>query len=421
MSSWEKYYSEKTLLIHEAIEHIKPQRNILIPGFCSEPIDLVDQLINQKKRLIHSNIFTLVQGGSCKYATHENAKYFKVHTFLAAPQLKSAFLSGSSDYIPTNMSGIPRWLSENRIDAVLVQVSPPDKEGYCSLGISVDFMKTAIQFGGLVIAEVNKHMPQTFGDTKVHVKEINWFVLSDHPLNTIDIKEASETEKQIGRNVAELIPHRATFQIGIGSIAESILESLEGKVDLGVHSGTYSDKMIDLIESGTVTNRYKNIRPGIITSTSVTGTQKIYDYVNENDFVELYSVDYTHHPKTISEIENFYSINSALEVDITGQVNAERLGKLQIAGVGGQMDFIQGSKWSKGGRSIIALPSTAKNDTISRISFKAAAVTTLKTEVDYLVTEYGVAKLFGKSLRARVHEISAIAHPDFRKELMDTL
>ena len=421
MFNWERHLSNRTVTAMEAINIIQPRQNILVSAFCNEPVELINQLILRKKELEKTNIFTLVQGGSCDYANSENARYFNTYTFLAGPQLKSSFKSGSSFYISTNISQIPRWLSENPMDIVFVQITPPNEEGYCSLGISVDYMKSAIQTGKIIIAEVNEQMPWSHGDTQVHVENIDYFVYVNHSLNTIEVKNETTIEKKIGENVADLVPHRATFQIGIGNIAESVLDSLNGKIDLGVHSGTYSDGMIKLIENGTITNRYKNIHNEKLVSTSVTGTKKIYDYINGNRQIELYPVDYTHNPTVLSKIDNFYSINSALEVDITGQVNSEKIGSTQIAGVGGQMDFIQGAKWSKGGRSIIAMPSTAKNDAISRIKLQVATVTTLKSEIDYIVTEYGVAKLFGKSLRDRVHEIASVAHPDYRKELLKNI
>ena len=363
----------------------------------------------------------MIQGSPCVYGKQECMPYFKIRTFLSSSLLKNIIFHGDSDYIPINLSKIPEWILRYGIDVALIQVTPPNDEGYCNLGVSVDFIKTAVQYCKLVIAQVNEKLPWTYGDTTIHVTDIDAFVLSNRTVLEIPQRPITEIEKKIGENVAELIPDRATIQIGIGNISESVLKSLKFKKDLGVHSGTFSDGLIDLIENGVITNHYKKINKGKVVSTSVSGTKNLYQYVHKNKLFELYPVNYTHNINVLSQIDRFYSINSALEVDLTGQVNAEKVDFYQVAGVGGQMDFIHGSQASNQGKSIIALPSTAKNNTVSRIAFQLTNVTSLKSEIDYVVTEYGVATLFGKTLTERARELISVAHPNFRKELKESL
>lgn len=414
---WKRYYDSRIVTAEQAISSILPNQSILIAPLSNEPQTLVEQLIEQRNRIQTSYIYTMVQGSRCKYASSDCLPFFKIRTFLSSPLLKGAFTEGDCDYIPINMSKIPDWLKHKEIDTVLMQVSPPNEKGFCSLGVSVDFMKTAIQYGKNIIAQVNSEVPWIFGDTAVHVNEIDSFVVSNRPILEMSPKPLTDVERKIGEYVAEIIPDKSTFQIGVGSIAESILLNLEYKNDLGVHTGTFTDGIIRLIEKGVINNKYKNLNKGKIVATNIFGTRKLYDYVHNNPLFELYSVEYTHDINTLSKIQNFYSINSALEVDLTGQINAEKFGSYPIAGVGGQMDFIKGSQASPGGKSIIALPSTAKNDSISRISKKVAYVTSLKSEIDYVVTEYGIATLLGKSQKERMNELISIAHPAFREEL----
>jgi 4-hydroxybutyrate CoA-transferase len=421
MNNWEDIYKSRIKTPEEAISIIQSRQKVLLAPFCSEPQTLIEELVCQKGRLEYVYLYNMVLGSPCVYADPECFPHFHIRTFLASPNLKDAFLQGHCDYIPINLSRIPQWLKNEEIDVALVQVTPPNDQGYCSLGISVDFVQAAIHHGKYVIAQVNDQMPWTYGDTLVSVDAIHAFVPSSRPLISIPKGKSTEAERKIGEYVAELIPDRATFQVGIGSIADSVLEALQGKQDLGVHTGTFSDGMIDLVNRGAITNEYKAIHRGKIVSTSLTGTERLYQFVHKNPLVELYPANYTHHAKTLSQLEQFHTVNSALEVDLTGQINAEQLGPYPIAGVGGQMDFIRGAQMSNGGKSIIALPSTAKNGTRSRIAATVSEVTSLKSEVDYVVTEYGVASLFGKSLKDRAKELIKVAHPKFRDELQFSL
>lgn len=414
---WERRYRSRIVTAEEAIMRIQPNQSIFIAPLSNEPQTLVEEVVQQKKRIQKAQIYTMIQGSQCLYGKSECLPYFKIRTFLSSPLLQAAYQNGDCDYIPMNMSKIPNWFMEQEMDHVLIQVTPPDENGFCCLGVSVDFTKTAIKTGKHIIAEVNSELPWVYGDSTIHVDEIDLFVHSSRAILEMKSRPLTEIERQIGENVAELIPNYANIQIGVGNIADSVLKSLKDKKDLGMHTGTFTDEIIDLVESGVITNQYKNMFKGKIIATSIYGTRKLYDYVNRNSLFELYPVEVTHNIQNLSRIDKLYAINSALEVDLSGQINAEQVGGYPIAGVGGQMDFIKGAQASVGGKSIIALPATAKKGTLSRITNKVLHVTTLKSEIDYVVTEYGIASLAGKSLKQRMDEMIAIAHPNFRKEL----
>jgi 4-hydroxybutyrate CoA-transferase len=417
MRNWEVIYSDRQTSASYAISTIESSHKIFLAPFCNEPGTLTEELVQQKERLQDVTIYNAVIGSPCIYAEHHCHPHFKIRTFLSSPRLKSAFLNGSCDYLPVNLSEIPRWITQEKIDVALIQVTPPNDEGYCNLGLSVDVVQTLIKNAKYVIAEVNSHLPWTYGDTLVHVSEIDYFVVSARPLLTLPRGLPSREEETIGHNVAELIPNRATIQVGIGRIADSILLSLKNKKGLGIHSGSITDPVMDLMKLGVITNEYKEVKRYKTVCTTLTGTEELYAFVHKNTEIELHPTDYTHHPAVIANISNFYSINSALEVDLFGQINAEQVGLYPIGGVGGQMDFIKGSKLSHGGKSIIALPSTAKNGTQSRIKTNVSHVTSLKSDIDYVVTEFGIASLFGKSQKDRINELIAVAHPAFRNEL----
>lgn len=417
MSGWKSVYESKQKTAEEAISVILPFQNVFLAPFCNEPQTLVEELVRQKERLQNITIYNAIIGSPCLYADPSCLPYFNIRTFLGSAKFKSAYANDKCDYLPVNLSEIPKWIEREEIDVALVQVSPPDEEGYFNLGISVDVVQTLIKKAKTVIAQVNSELPVTNGNTKVHHSQIDYFVLSDRPLLSIPSGTPSEEELAIGRNVAELIPDYATVQVGIGKIADSVLLSLKDKKGIGIHSGSITDIAIDLIESGIITNERKEIDRGKTVCTTLTGTDKLYKYAHKNENIELYPVDYTHNAAVVSQISNFISVNSALEVDLTGQINAEQVGQYPLAGVGGQMDFIHGARLSKGGKAIIAMPSTARKGTESRIKFKVPYVTSLKSEIDYVVTEYGIAPLFGKSLKERAEELISVAHPKFRDEL----
>jgi 4-hydroxybutyrate CoA-transferase len=309
------------------------------------------------------------------------------------------------------------------VDVLLMQVTPPDAEGFCSYGVSVDYTEAAAQSARTVIAQMNSRLPRT-GGSRIHLDALTCIVEQDEAVIELTPPKIGEIELKIGENVAALIPDGATLQLGIGAIPDAVLLSLKGKKDLGIHSEMFSDGVVLLAEAGVVNNRRKNLHPGKFIATFLMGSRKLYDFAHNNPDVELHPVDYTNAPHIIGQIENLISINSALQVDLMGQVNAEMIGSKQFSGTGGQVDFVRGAGLSPGGKSIIALPSTAAKGTISRICLeldKGSAVTTSRNDVHYVVTEYGAADLRGKSLRQRAEALINISHPDFRPILREEL
>ncbi|MEH7246219.1 acetyl-CoA hydrolase/transferase C-terminal domain-containing protein [Neobacillus niacini] len=417
MKDWEQYYKTRTILKHEAIGMIKPSSSIYLAAYCNEPQTFVEEMVNQRERLFGSTLYINVVGSLLQNVKDDILPFFRIRSFLNAPWLGNAWGNVDCDYIPVNVSELPKLLSQLGIDITLIQVSPPDDQGNCCFGISVDSVKAAVQQARIVIAEVNDQVPFTYGDTMVSVQNIDYFVSTSRPLLTIPLGEISEIEKKIGENVADLIPDGATIQWGIGSIPSSVIRSLVHKKELGVHSGSINDSVIELVEKGIITNSHKTVLPNKMVCTTLIGTKELFRYADHNPNIELHPANFTHASSTLSKIDHFHAINSALEVDITGQVNAEEINNRIIAGVGGQMDFIRGAQSSKGGKAIIALPSTTRDGKTSKIKTSVSPVTTLKSEVQYIVTEYGVATLFGKSLKERAIELISISHPDFRQEL----
>jgi len=416
-SDWLHDYKNRQVKANEAISVIQSHDKVFLAPFCNEPQTLVEELVRQKDRFEQTILYTLNIGSPCLYAHPDAKSHFIIHSFLNSARLQQAYENQFCDYLPVNLSQIPEWLKENPVDVALIQVSPPDENGHCHLGISVDIIHTLIEQANVVIAQVNEELPVTHGHAYVDVAKIDHFVLSNRPLLEVYPAAGREEEKIIGQYVAEIIPHRATIQVGVGRLADSILNSLRDKRDLGIHSGSITDMVVKLMESGIVTNAYKEINPNQTVCTTLTGTKRLYAFAHLNEAIHLQPVDYTHNPAIIAQISQFCSINSALEVDLLGNVNAEQAGRFPIGGVGGQMDFIIGSRLSTRGRSIIALPSTAKKGTESRIKLSTSYVTSIKSEIDYVVTEHGVASLFGKTVKQRGAELLAIAHPVFKEEL----
>lgn len=417
LSNWLSEYTRRQLRADEAISVIQSHDRVFLAPFCNEPQTLVEELVRQKDRFEETVLYTLNIGSPCFYAEPECQSHFIIHSFLHSAKLQKAHSHNFCEYLPVNLSQIPIWLEENPVDAALIQVTPPDEHGSCHLGISVDIIHSLIKHAKVVIAQVNEMLPITNGDGTVNVCEIDYFVLSNRPMLEVQSAEGRKEETIIGKYVAELIPNQATIQVGVGRLADRILSSLEGKNHLGIHSGSITDKVVDLIESGVVTNAYKEIDQNETICTTLTGTKRLYDFAHHNEAIQLKGVEYTHNPAVIAQISQFCSINSALEVDLLGNVNAEQVGKYPVGGVGGQMDFIIGSRLSKGGRSIIALPSTARGGTESRIKLTASSITSVKSEINFVVTEYGIASLFGKTVKERCTELLAIVHPAFKEDL----
>ena len=419
---WKSDYKRKLSSAIEAVKVIESGDRVVVGHACGEPQALVESLVSARERIRNVEIDHMISMGKSKYVQPDMGNHFRHNSFFIGNTARNAINEGRADYTPIFFQHVPKLFRENvlPVDVALIQVAPPNEEGYCSFGISVDYTKAAAESAKTVIAQVNEKMPYTFGDCLIHVSDLDYIVEHNEPLITLEWPKVGETEKMIGRNVAELIPDGGVLQLGNGRIPDAILASLHDKKDLGIHTEMFCDKVVELVKNGVITNKLKRVNRGKLIATFLMGTKKLYDFVDENQEVEMHPVDYTNDPYIISQNDNVVAINSAIQIDLTGQVCAETIGTLEYSGVGGQIDFIRGAARSKGGKSIIALSSTAKGGTVSKIVpflDKGAAVTTSRNDVDYVVTEYGIAKLFGKTVRERIRALIGIAHPDFREEL----
>lgn len=417
-------YNDKKRTADEIVKLIKPGSRIFIGSGAAEPRKLIKMLIEKGKYIADHETINLIELGTTPpYAESVLSKPFRQNAFFIGQNVREAVNEGRAEYTPIFLSELPAFLCSGKlkIDVALIQVAPPDNYGFCSLGVSVDVVKAGAACAKLVIAEVNRRMPRTLGDCFVHLKDIDYIVESDTPLLALSPPEPDEVSMRIGQNVVRLIGDGATIQAGIGMIPNAILSYLENKNDLGVHTEMFSDGLIDLVEAGVVTNRRKTIHNGKIIATFCMGTQRLYDFVDDNPLIEFHPCDYTNDPFVISQNERMVSINAAIQVDLTGQVCADSIGEYFYSGIGGQVDFVRGAARSPGGKPIIVLPSTAKDGTVSRIVpflSQGAGVVTSKGDVHYVVTEFGIVNLHGKNLRERALALIGIAHPDFRDELL---
>jgi len=417
-------YKEKLIPVEEAVKKIKSGDRVVIGHACSEPENIIEVMIKNKEAYVNVEIVHMVPMGKAEYTMSGMEKHFKHNALFVGGSTREAISSGRADFTPCFFSKVPE-LFENGdlpVDVAIIQVSTPDKHGYCSFGVSVDYTKTAAKCAKVVIAQVNNKMPRTMGDSFIHVSEIDYIVEVSQPIIELKLPKIGDIEKAIGEYCASLIEDGSTLQLGIGAIPDAVLLFLKDKKDLGIHSEMISDGVVELVEKGVITNKAKTIHPGKIIVTFLMGTKKLYDFVDNNPMVEMYGVDYVNNPIIISKNNKMVCINSAIQVDIMGQVNAETIGLTQFSGTGGQVDFIRGAAMAANGKSIIAMPSTASKGKVSRITpllDVGAAITTLRNEIDYVVTEYGIAKLKGKTLRDRARSLINIAHPDFRTSLVD--
>lgn len=419
---WKAYYEAHTTDAAQAVQHIKSGDRVVLGHAVGEPPYLVDAMVANAAAYENVEIVHMVAKGKAEYCKPEYAKNFRHNAMFVGPTTKEAIAQGRGDFTPCFFSEVPQlFATDLPLDVALVQVTPPNAEGKCSLGVSVDYTLPAIRCAKTVIAQVNACMPWTEGESLVDVTDIDWFVRHDEPIIANQPPKIGPVEEAIGRNVASLVPDGATLQLGIGAIPDAVLLFLKHKKDLGIHSEMFSDGVVELAEAGVITNAKKTLHPGKYVATFLMGSQRLYDFANNNPDVYMAPVDYVNDPFVIAQNDNMISINSCVQVDFMGQVASETIGQTQISGTGGQVDFIRGAARSKGGKAIIAMPSTVKGK-ISKIVPQlddGAAVTTSRNDVDYVVTEYGVAKLKGRTLRQRAQALIAIAHPDFREELME--
>jgi 4-hydroxybutyrate CoA-transferase len=417
-------YQRKRVSAAQALEMVESGARVWIQSGCGTPSVLVDALVARAPALRDVEIVHMKTLGDADYTRPEFEGHFRHRGLFLGENVRDAVVAGRADYTPIFLSEI-EGLFENGsmpLDVVLMQVSPPDAHGFMTLGTTVDCTQTALHRAKTVIAEVNQQMPRTHGDTAVHISHITALVESDRPLLELHTEPFTEMHIRVARNVASLIPDGATLQTGIGGISEAVLHCLEDKRDLGIHTEMCPDGVVDLMESGVINGERKTLHRGKAVVAFVLGSKRLFDFIHENPSFEFRSISYTNDPFVVAQNEKMVAINGALQVDLTGQVCADSLGTRPYSGFGGQIDFIRGAARSKGGVPIIALLSTARGGTVSRIVpvlEPGAGVVTSRADVHYVVTENGIAYLHGKSLRERAEALIGIADPRFRAELED--
>ena len=422
LESWKKRYADKVKTAKEALSSIHHGQRIFIGSGAAQPQTLVDAL-SSREDILDTEIVHIMTLGIAPYVERDLDQRFRHNAFFIGTNVRDAVAQGRADYTPMFLSEIPRLFKSGRkiIDVALIQVSEPDEHGYCSYGVSTDIVKSGAESAGSVIAEVNSNAPRTLGDCFIHVNDIDWLVPSDNPILEAPQGHPDDLSKAIAKHIADLVEDGATLQMGIGTIPDAVLKFLTNRKNLGVHTEMFSDGVIDLVEKGVINNSKKSLHPGKIVASFVLGSKRLYDFIDNNPMVEFHPTEYTNDPFIIAANDKMVSINSALEVDLTGQVCADSLGTMFYSGIGGQVDFVRGASRSKGGKAIIALPSTAADETVSRIvpTLKpGAGVVTSRGDVHYVITEYGVAYLHGKTIRERAIALIQIAHPKFRPWLM---
>lgn len=426
MGDWTERYKDKIVPAKVAISKIRRGSRIFLGTGCGVPYHLVLALSENAKQMVDNEILHLLTIGNTPSADLKFQSQFRHNTFFVSDNIRGAISEGRADYTPSPLSDIPYLFRTKRIplDVALIQVSPPDEFGYCSLGISVDITRSGAEQAELVIAQVNERMPVTHGDSFLHVKELDYLVPFTEPLREFETPSVSDRKNKIGQYASRFIENESTIEVGIGTVAKAVTQNLidSGVQDLGIHTETFSDSIIDLLESGVVTNQKKSINKGKVIASFAMGTKKLYDYVNNNPVFEFRETSYVNDPVVISQNRKMVAINSALEVDLTGQVCSDSIGHSFYSGIGGQVDFIRGASRSEGGKSIICIKSTTMQGTVSKIVphlSRGAGVVTTRGDVDVIITEYGVASLRGKTIRERVLSLIAIAHPAFRNELLE--
>lgn len=417
-------YRKKLTSADQAVSAIRSGDRVYVHPGCAAPAVLTEALLKRAPSLHDVEILHLLTFGKADYTLPQYDGHFRHNALFMGANVRDAVVAGRADYTPIMLGEIEKLFcsGEMPIDTVLMQLSSPDEYGYMSLGVGVDCTLNAARCARHVIAEVNRRMPRVHGDSFLHVSKVEAIVETDRPLLQLKPEPFTELQARIGEHVASLIPDGATLQVGIGGIPDAVLACLGDKRDLGIHSEMCSDGVIALIEAGVINGERKSIHRGKVVVGFVLGTDKLFRFIHENPIFELHPTQYTNDPFVIAQNERMIAINSAIQVDLTGQVCSDSIGTRPYSGIGGQLDFIRGAARSKGGKPIIALPATAKDGTISRIVpmlDSGAGVVTTRADVHYVVTEYGVAYLHGKTLRQRAEALIGIAHPKFRDELYD--
>lgn len=405
----------------EAISLVKSGDRVFLHSVAATPQLLVQALAQRSSRLREVELVSIHTEGPAPYVNERMEDSFRLNAMFVGKNVRDAVQCGRADYLPVFLSEVPLLFRRGilPLDVALISVSPPDSHGFCSLGPSVDASLAAVQSAKLVVAQVNTHMPRTHGDGLIHVRQLNAMVEGNVPLPEHRNPPFTEVERAIGKHIAELIEDGATLQMGIGAIPDAVLDALKSHRGLGIHTEMFSDGVLDLVERGVITNEHKKVHPGKIVSGFVNGTRRLYDFIHDNPLVAMLDIQYVNDTSVIRRNPKVTAINSAIEVDITGQVCADSIGEKHFSGVGGQMDFIRGASLSEGGKPIIALPSTTKKGESRIVTHlkPGAGVVTTRAHVHYVVTEYGVANLYGKNLRQRAVALAAIAHPNHREAL----
>ncbi len=405
----------------EAVKAVKSGDTIMVANACGEPRVLMEALAERAGELRGVRTAAILILGKPSYLRREIADSIRHVSLFCSTGTRIAVNEGWADFMPCFFNQVPSIIGTHiPNDVAFVSVSPPDENGYCSLGVSVDYSLRATQVCRTVIAEVNPMMPRLGGDCMVHISDIDYAVEVDRPIPEVPPSPPTDEERRAGENAAALIDDGATLQVGIGAMPEVVCNNLHDRRDLGVHSEMISDAVMDLVCEGVITSARKTLHPGKIIATFIMGSRRLYDWLDRNPLIEMHPVSYTNNPAVICQNKNMVAINAALEVDLLGQVCSDTLGQDQYSGVGGQVDFVRGARLSEGGKAVIVLTSTARNGTVSRIvpTLKhGAVVTTSRNDVDYVVTEYGAAQLHGKTVRERMRTLIDIAHPDFREDL----
>ncbi len=429
-AAWIKKYNSKITTAEEAVKVIKSNDKIIIQPGCAAPLELINAMVNRKDELYNVEIYHILVVGDLPYTKSGMEKHFKHKAFFIGANVRQAINEGRAEFIPIFLSEVTLLFKKEIIkaDVALIHVSPPDEHGFCSYGIDVGNIKTPAEKAKCIIAQVNKQMPRGLGNSFIHINKIDYIVEVDQPLQELPQVDLDATPDmleifdKIGKNVASLIENGSTLQMGIGAIPDAVLRYMHDKNDLGVHTEMFSDGLIELIEEGVVNGEKKTLHPGKVVAGFVLGTKKLYEYIDNNPIFEFHPQEYVNDPFLIAQNNKMVAINSAIEVDLTGQVCADSIGTKFFSGIGGQLDFIRGASRSEGGKPIIALPSATCDLKFSKIVpmlKPGAGVVTTRGDVHYVVTEYGIADLYGKSIQERARALINISHPAFRDELTD--
>jgi acetyl-CoA hydrolase len=421
--NWIDIYRRRVTTAAEAVRDISSGDRVWVHPGCNTPVRLIDAMVARASELKDVEVAHILTLAEAPYVAPGMEKHFRHRALFTGGNVRQAVNEGRADFVPIHLHEVPSLITGGLmpIDVALVHLSPPDEHGFCSFGVGVDATKAAVENARTVIALVNQQMPRALGDSFVHISKLSHVVEVDEPLIEHPMApEISEVARQIGENIASLIPDGATLQMGIGEIPDAVLDFLEDKKHLGVHTEMFSDGLVDLFEAGVVTNEKKTLHRGKIVTSFVIGTRRAFNFVDNNPFMEFHPNEYVNDPFVVAQNKNMVAINSAISIDLTGQVCADSIGTRVYSGFGGQLDFVRGAARAEGGVPIIALPSTARGGKVSRLVdtlLPGSGVVTTRADVHYVVTEYGIANLWGRSLRDRARSLIDIAHPDFREEL----